>query len=227
MKIVSSFSKFARFPAVAIAAAVLAAPAGAAVIPDVTYTYSTAPSTSYDDPGMTTLVDGVRVTPAFNATGFADVVAGWIQNPGNPDAPHPAIDFNLGNVFNLTGVEISYALWPGAGVRAPNEVRVSFSNDGVNFFGEQTFGGFDGTDHAEGYAVFSRLLDIDVTGETAAYVRLDFRQGPSDAWGENRSAWHMIDEVTFTGTVIPEPSTVAFLLGLAAGGLLLFRRRRG
>lgn len=227
MNILSSFSKLARFPAVAIAAAVLAAPAGAAVIPDVTYTYNKAPHPSYDDPGMKTLVDGVRVTPAFNATGFADVVVGWLQNPANPDMPHPVIDFNLGNIFNLTGVEISYALWPGAGVRAPNEVRVSFSNDGVNFSGAQTFAGFDGSDHAEGYAVFSRLLDIDLTGETAAHVRLDFRQGPGDTWGENRSSWHMFDEVTFSGTVIPEPSTVALLLGLASVGLLVFRRRRG
>ncbi len=214
------------FTAALLALALTGVPAGAAVINGVAYTFDKAPSTSYPDNDLTKLTDGVRVPPSSTSTGFADFVVGWIQNPADPGTPHPTIDFSLGDVYDLTSVEISYALWPGAGVRAPEEVWVSFSPDGVNFGPAQAYTGFDGSNHPEGFAVFSRLLEIDLTGHTASFVRLDFRQGPGTEWGENRSAWHMLDEVQFTGTVIPEPGVIGLVFGLAAGGLLIWRRRK-
>lgn len=173
----------------------------------VSYTFSKDPSSSYDDPDRTKLTDGETVPDSWWSPGSPSPLGaevGWIQNPANPDVPHPAITFDFGEGKYVDSVSINYVLWPDAGVRAPNEVRVSYSMNGEEFTGEEIFQGFDGSDSEYGYTMFTRNLTLDLDGMPARFVRLDFLQGPGDSWGPNRSSWHWFDEASFTGSDIDD-----------------------
>jgi hypothetical protein len=179
----------------------------AAPIEVASYTFSKAPGTSYPDPNFQKLTDGQVVPNTWVAQGGTTPVGpavGWLENPANPDRPNPAITFYFGDAKYVDRANINYVIWPGAGVRAPHEVRVSYSFDGVTFLPAGTFTGFDGTDHPEGFTIFTRNLELNLQGIPARYVRLDIRQGPGSNWGPNRSAWHFIDEVSFQGQAIAD-----------------------
>ncbi len=186
--------------------ALAAAPAHASSpVEVVSYHYLTAPNVNRDDPDLTKLTDGVTVPDSYWSSGQPSPLGaevGWLQNPADPEKPLPAIVFDLGEGHYLDSVRINYVLWPDAGVRAPHEVRVSVSFDGVEFLLEEIHTGFDGSNHDAGFTMYTRSLDIDLNSKPARQVKLDFRQGPGETWGPNRSSWHWLDEVSFTGTAI-------------------------
>ncbi len=167
----------------------------------LSYEYSKPPAENYPDPDRSKLTDGQTVSGAEEPS--VDYAVGWIENPTNPDEPHPAITFDLGEMKYIDEIVISYVLWPSAGVRAPKEVRVSYSYDGEAFLMEDAYTGFDGSEDPEA-SLFSRELSVDPDRQAARFVRLDFRQGGEEDPNENRSVWHWFDEVTFHGAEIDD-----------------------
>ncbi len=167
----------------------------------LSYDYSKPPAENYPDPDRSKLTDGQTVSGAEEPS--VEYAVGWIENPTDPDQPHPAITFDLGEMKYIDEIVVSYVLWPGSGVRAPKEVRVSYSHDGEEFLMEEAYTGFDGSEHPE-ESLFSRELSIDGDRQAARFVRLDFRQGGENDPDENRSVWHWFDEVTFYGAEIDD-----------------------
>jgi len=94
-----------------------------------------------------------------------------------------------------------------AGDSSPANIDVSFSTDGVNYGATTTFN-LTGVDSA-----FSTGTFADAT--QTAYFKFDF--GGTDLG---------IDNVGITGTVVPEPSSFAALVGALALGFAAVRRRR-
>lgn len=180
----------------------------AAPLEVVSYSYSKQPDDNYPDPEMTKLIDE-EIVPDQDASPYTrEATVGWLQNPADPEVPHPAITFDLGEMKYIDEIAINYVLWPGAGVRAPNEVRVSYSMDGSEFLMEEAFTGFDGSDNSP-YVIYTRNLPVILERKAARYVRLDFRQGPESGSNLNRSVFHFIDEVSFEGASIDDLNTSA------------------
>jgi PEP-CTERM motif len=162
--------------------------------------------------------------PVFQYLGWQD--AGYVPVDSGSDSllPQPQLTFDLGGLFTLDSMTVNYMVDypPGtsfANIRAPNDLTISFSADGVAgpFGGAFVETGFD--DGPEGDVNpgggEARSLTIDLAGANANAVRLDFR---------NDGEWTFLSEVAFQGTVVPEPGTYA-LLALGALGLASFRRR--
>lgn len=133
----------------------------------------------------------------------------------------PGLTFDLGTFYNLSSLSIHYLSdnpsESGSGVRAPDSVDISFSDDGTTFTTPFTFSGFLNQDVAFGPPLAFTAL-IDVTGNSGQFARLEFF---------NDAPWTFLSEIEFEGEVpfIPEPSSLT-LIGLGIIGLGRYRRRR-
>ncbi len=144
------------------------------------------PSTSpaWPDTGGAELTDGLLPTsPAFtNAAwvGFQDVA---------PDdgACQPQVTFDLGGTYALSVIQIVYlhsTTQAGGSITAPEDILVSFSTDGATFSAPVSYAAAG--EHDAGNAIRTALLDV--RGQTAAHVRLEFR---------NASQWTFLAECAF------------------------------
>lgn len=162
--------------------------------------------------------------PVFQYLGWQD--AGYVPVDAgvNSGLAQPQLTFDLGGLFQLDSVTVHYMVdYPGgtlyANIRAPDEMTVSFSATGLNgpFGGDLIETGFN--DGPEGTVSpgggEARVLTMSLAGTVADAVRLDFRTD-----GE----WTFLSEISFGGTLVPEPGTYA-LLALGALGMALLRRR--
>jgi hypothetical protein len=169
------------------------------------------PSVSFADTGGIELTNGLLP----QSTAFSDSQwVGFADDPPDDTAAQPRITFRLDDQYALDKMVLTYlhsTTQASGTITAPEEVLVSVSRNGVDFSTPISLMPFD---QSSGDSV--RRAVADLTGLAGDFVRLDFR---------NTSQWTFFSEVSFTGTVIPEPSSV-LLLALGLIGLLLLARRR-
>jgi hypothetical protein len=143
---------------------------------------------------------------------------GW----GRPVTVPTDITIDLGEVRAITGVTVGSHTWSAFANGSPDDVTLSFSNDGVIFGSPiaQSFFTPPNNGHND--------LVVNVPGTQARYVKLSF-DGGALLSGNTPNKW-IIDEVTVHGSAIavgdvPEPATLA-LSALALAGLGGYVRRR-
>jgi hypothetical protein len=182
--------------------------------------------------GLGALTNGVVddddwLTEPRTILGWLD--AGWNLNPAisvDTTVSQPLLTFNLGGTYAVHSVTVHYTIDHLAGddtrnLRAPDVMTATFSAAGVGgpFANPVTELGWDDSDLGDGTAVGvgdARSLTTNLGGVAANAVRLDFR---------TNAEWLFISEITFDGSVVPEPATLG-LLALAGAVVGLQGRRR-
>ena len=138
----------------------------------------------------------------------------------------PQLTFDLGGTYAVNSVTVHYTIDHIAGddtrnLRAPDVMTATFSEAGVGgpFANPVTELGWDDSNTGDGAAPGvgdARSLTTALGGVVANAVQLDFR---------TNAEWLFISEITFDGSVVPEPATLG---SLALGGVLAgfgWRRR--
>jgi len=129
--------------------------------------------------------------------------------------------------FNMTGlqdVELSfdaYRLFSDPTRAAPSGFNVFYSTDGTNFTNANTTLTFDTT----GYSTLTFSAGSVLDNEATAFIRLTFLADATGNTGDG-GAGVRFDNIQLNTAVIPEPTTYAALFGIAALGLVLYRRRK-
>ncbi len=186
---------------------------GAGEVNVVGYTYSAAPNAhndAYMDEGKDggspagDLTDGL-LTGGSAVHAYDDSRVGWTST-----TPVEII-FDLGQTVNVTDMMIGYHYQAGNN-DAPDDVLISFSNDGTVFSTPTTYDGFTSL-------AWRSDLFIDLYDTRASHVKLYFDGGTANGLSK-----YIIDEVAFFS--IPEPSTACLLL-LGIAGIAACRRRAG
>ena len=181
------------------------APAAAVPFHAATYSYGTSggfvlpdahPTVYQDDtyPALSSLGDlndGKLVSTSASYT-IPDPSVGW------EDTSQAQITFDLGGRFQLDSVEIGYAGIPSFSKWAPDDVNVSFSNDGVNFSAPVYADGFIAFTHPAGNNYQRADLAVPAPpGTIASHVRLEFDGGTNNTATANG---YLLDDVRFSGT---------------------------
>jgi len=144
------------------------------------------PSTSpaWPDSGGTELINETWPSAAH----YTDSEwVGFQQALPDDGGSHPQVTFALADLFELGDIGIHYfhsTGQAGGSITAPESVWVSFSTNGTDFTAPEQFTAE--FDHSGGDEV--RVALLDVTGNDASHVRLDFRQA---------SHWTFLTEVQF------------------------------
>lgn len=195
---------------VSLGVALFTASLSAATLTPVSYSYGNAPGdpndiNNYYDTAFTKLTDGVDSVGAWGGAGAVDITAfaGWFYTGGAA-----SITFNFGGNVSIDSV----TLWAAdsddaAGVGLPVNVTLA----GAGGFSQ----GFPITNPAgTGTTVPLVLSGFSYTGDSITLTIPANYQ------------WLMLSEVTFTGaSAVPEPSAYAALAGVAALGIVVWRRR--
>ena len=114
-------------------------------------------------------------------------------------------------------VRIGAHTWAPFANGAPDDVLITFSQDGV-VFGDPVFQTFAAPPGKGTWDLDVLLSDYVV----ARYVRLSF-DGGAVLTGNTPNKW-LLDEVTIFGSQIPQPASMSLLL-LAAAGMMRRQRR--
>ncbi len=203
-----------------VASVAMNAVVSAAPITVSSYTYGTLqPASNFADSldGGTELINGdLPASTAYSDTQWV----GFLEPSGN-SVPQPLVVFDLGASYDLSSVAVTYlhsSTQAGGNITAPEDMLVSVSDDNVTFSSPVSkVGSFDSS---SGDAIREAVEDL--TGMTGRYVKLDFRNTLPNNAGEKNGEWTFLAEVTFDGTMVPEPSSVILatlgLLGLALCG---------
>ncbi|WP_300453975.1 PEP-CTERM sorting domain-containing protein [Accumulibacter sp.] len=157
--------------------------------------------------GTGKLTDGVLPGLNWNQYGENTPWVGWDsnQNALYPGQTNPQVSFNFGRTVSVNSITVWVDASLGAGgVWHPASVVIDGTSYAIPL---------DGSDPAPRAYTFSGL------GITGSSVNLQFFQ-------QTFEPWIMVGEVSFDGTPVPEPGSLALLgLGLAGIGLILTRRR--
>lgn len=181
---------------------------------DNTYNGSGDPAAAYTwlSGGLGQLTDGVLGASNVTANlgnGKAYEWVGWFRTD-------PVITFDFGNVIELWTIGIhSCSAGFGSGIVLFNNVKLSFSNDGVNFGGDINYA----PTVAEREEVAASFKTVALNKE-ARYLRAEFT---------NEQNWTFLSEVQFTGiapaTETPEPGSLAAMIS-GLGALVAIKRRK-
>ncbi|MBA3482541.1 MAG: PEP-CTERM sorting domain-containing protein [Pirellulales bacterium] len=185
--------------------------------------------------GLGALTDGVVddddwLTAPWTSMGWLD--AGWNLNPAisvDTAVSQPQLTFDLGGTYAVNSVTVHYVIDHIAGddtrnLRAPDMMTATFSAAGVGgpFGSAVVESGWDDSDAGDGTAGGvgdARSLTTSLGGAIASAVQLDFRTN-----GE----WLFISEISFDGSLVPEPATLGSLaLGCMLAGASSRRRLQG
>ena len=163
-------------------------------ITGVVYAYDTnatsLPHANYPDSSGSELTDYDRILP-LTADFFHP---GWVgfRDPADDGLPHPGITFDLGGVYLLEGIHVTYLGGNVAKINSPDEVRVSFSEDGITFT-DPADASFTPFSPATGDLRVEEAI-LDVLGSRGRYVKLDFY---------NDGMWTFLGEVGFMEFILP------------------------
>ena len=163
-------------------------PPASEFIEGVVYEYDTnvtsTPHENYPDPGGTDLTDYDRLQPLTSS--FYD--PGWVgfRDGADDGLPHPGITFDLGAVTDTQDIHITYLGGNVAKINSPDEVRVSFSEDGITYTDPSDLS-FTPFSPADGDLRVEEVI-LDVLGSSARYVKLDFY---------NDGMWTFLGEIGF------------------------------
>jgi len=90
------------------------------------------PWATYPDTGGVELKDGLlAATVDYNDPAWTS----WNLDTGGA----PQVIFDFGGEIRFSQLGLRFMNWPGAGIAAPEDLSVSYSSDGVNFSGTQSF----------------------------------------------------------------------------------------
>lgn len=170
------------------------------------------PGTGFDN---TELTDGLFPTVGVGTT-FLDNRWVGTQNSTDDLQPQPEITFDFGAKYQLNNFTVIYDVDHSPNIFAPDNVSVSFSNDGVLYSTPVSLTGFD--DSSSSQITVSTTLNFPANS-IGRYARLAFY---------NDEEWTFIAEISFDGEEpppIPEPSSM-FLLGCGVLGLVQVTKRK-
>lgn len=204
-------------PAAALVACILPAHAQVIAIDPSNVTASTEISGNFDRHDDY-LVDGSGLNGLGQHTGAVEPNMWLSQGTAfGGDDPDPFVLFDLGDVYKITSIQV----WnynenpPNLTGRGVNAVTVEYGQTGALGSTVPGITNFAQADGAETYTgeVFNAFAPFE-----ARFIKFDI---DSNHGGDNN--FYGLSEVQFTGTLVPEPTSLA-LLGL--GGFCLARRRR-
>lgn len=169
---------------------------------------------------------------AGNALGFHALAGTVYSNPaGNGSVESFSSNFwSTGDYyqFSITTVgyeNIQFGWSQTRSSTGPDNFNLEWSTDGVNFATLQnytvgTLGWSTSPANFQAGSVFAPIaLPAGAADQASLIIRLTSTVTPTNTAGTNR-----VDDIFFTGTLIPSPASAA-LLGL--GGMVAARRRRG
>lgn len=135
------------------------------------------------------------------------------------------INIPTGVIVNLTELDFTDGIDSGAGgnfTYSQWDLAVSTGSGSPATGSDSVEGtGFSSTDNEITLTGLTGLTDTSVTFTWTLYYGTS--EGPPPSGGNNSSRHFFIDDIVFTGSVVPEPGSLA-LLGL--GGVLVASRRR-
>lgn len=222
----------------------MAFPAQAGTIPHGQVSYVHDPTTppwqnGSTDNGGDQMADGVVQTVASSFLLGPDNIVEWAPNAYSPAKPAYAImTFDLDNAgttqYDLTSIKIDWLSRGGAGFYYdPQSIEFAFSADGSTFGAYSSAINFsvqhDGAvDNSTGrtppdnkiFEVLNETFDVSGLAGSSVAQAVQVKINFVDA-----AHWFFGSEVTFDGTVVPEPGAMTLLIvGLA--GLLCYAWRR-
>jgi len=150
----------------------------------------------------------------------------WLTTGSGFDGidPDPWVQFDLGDVYTITSFQVwNYNELAGSvdlTTRGVKGVSVEYGLNeslGSTVPGINQFAQADATNTYTG-EVFNGFAPFD-----ARYIKFDIDEGINVGNYGDTNTFYGLSEVQFTGTLVPEPGSLALL---AIGGLLIARRRR-
>lgn len=177
-----------------------------AYIDGVVYRYdastTSTPHANYPDTSGTELANYDRLLPL--TADFLD--PGWVgfRDAADDGMPHPGITFDLGSVYDLQDIHVIYLGGNVAKIHSPDEVRVSYSEDGISFSdpGDAAFAPFS---PAEGNLRVEEAV-LGVLGARARYLKLYFY---------NDGMWTFLGEIGFVEAAVSGDANGDGLVGSA------------
>jgi len=192
---------------------------------DLTTSTGTDPRTLLGDGTAVVDVIANQTNPNTLASGGVAEFAGYVALQGSGTADAPSLGFSV-KATGYTNITVSYNLkdvdgsTDNSAQQVALQYRLSSSGAWTNLASGYV------ADASSGPSLATLVTPVSVAlasvGENSAYVQ--FRVITTNAVGNDE--WVAVDDISVTGTAIPEPSSFVALLGLGGLGFAVTRRRR-